>query len=279
MELPVFYIERNKKMAKDPTTHPNPLQNKMILLTQLKRYDQKIKEKIDNSSGGYITSVDDSYGVVQLDVVDGTLTANLNTDVLANYIAGITFDASFDDTGVIMLMDNTPTGFMIDPKGGISTSFVNVSTNPDISNEKLSFKLNVGHGVKLNETTGALEVNVDGTTIGINGNTGMIGVRPTESITVTNQPSSSSVTAYYSLGTVCVRFADILIAGHAKTKVGQIAKAYAPSVKTTGTLAGVGANDVLTAYCQVDTDGSIYINPVKASGADAAWTGTLTYLI
>lgn len=266
-------------MAKDPTTDPNPLQDKMILLTQLKRYDQKIKKKIDNSSGGYITSVDDSYGVIQLDVIDGTLTADLRTDVLANYIENITSGASLDDTGVIMLMDNTPTGFMIDPKGGISTSFVNVSTNPNILNKKLSFKLNVGHGVKLNETTGALEVNVDRTTIGINGNTGMISVRPTEPITVTNQPSSGSISAHCSLGTVCVIFADILVRGHAKTKVGQIAKAYAPSVKTTGTLAGVGANNVLTAYCQVDTDGSIYINPVKASGANAAWVGTLTYLI
>ncbi len=261
-------------------TQENP---KMILLTQLKRYDEKIKQKIENSSGGYITDIsEDSSGGIFLDVTDSTLSASLNTDDLPGFVAVASQSVGITESGVIQLNTQTEyvsTGFRIDPKGGISTSFVNVLTNPDISNEKLSFKLNVGHGVKLNETTGALEVNVDGTTIGINGNTGMISVRPTESITVTNQPSSGSISAHCSLGTVCVRFADILVAGHTKTKVGQIAKAYTPSVKTTGMLAGVSANDVLAAYCQVDTDGSIYINPVKASGTDAVWTGTLTYLI
>ena len=37
-------------MAKDPTTDPEPLQDKMILLAQLKRYDKKIKQKIENSA-------------------------------------------------------------------------------------------------------------------------------------------------------------------------------------------------------------------------------------
>lgn len=36
-------------MAKDPTTPPQPLQDKMILLAQLKRYDEKIKQKIEGS--------------------------------------------------------------------------------------------------------------------------------------------------------------------------------------------------------------------------------------
>lgn len=257
----------------------NPSKNGVIFLNQLKRYDQKIKEKIDNSSGGYITDInEDSSGGIFLDVTDSTLSASLNTDDLPGFVAIASLNVGITESGVIQLQTQTEyvsTGFRIDPKGGIS------ATTEQTSEEfyYLTFKLNVGHGVKLNETTGALEVNVDGTTIGINGNTGMIGVRPTESITVTNQPSSGSISAHCSLGTVCVRFADILVAGHTKTKVGQIAKAYAPSVKTTGMLAGVSANDVLAAYCQVDTDGSIYINPVKASGTDAVWTGTLTYLI
>lgn len=42
-------------MAKDPTTDPKPLQDKMILLAQLKRYDEKIKQKIkDSASSGTI---------------------------------------------------------------------------------------------------------------------------------------------------------------------------------------------------------------------------------
>lgn len=266
--------------TKDPTT-ADPLadEHKMIMLPQLKRYDQKIKQKIEDSSGGYITSVDDSYGIIQLDVIDGTLTADLRIDVLADYIANITTGASLDDTGVIMLMNGSLTGFMIDPKGGISTSFVNVSTNPDISNEKLSFKLNVGHGVKLNETTGALEVNVDRTTIGINGNTGMIGVRPTEEIAVTNQPTSGSVTAQYNPGTVCIHFNDTLVTGNSKTLVGKIPSVYAPSTAVAGVVLNPGSSWIMSAYSKVEPDGSIYVNPIYSNAAGLGWTGTLTYLI
>lgn len=37
-------------MAKGPTTDPEPLKDKMILLAQLKRYDEKIKQKIEDSA-------------------------------------------------------------------------------------------------------------------------------------------------------------------------------------------------------------------------------------
>lgn len=37
-------------MTKDSTTDPEPLQDKMILLAQLKRYDEKIKQKIEDSA-------------------------------------------------------------------------------------------------------------------------------------------------------------------------------------------------------------------------------------
>ena len=42
-------------MAKELTTDPEPLKDKMILLAQLKRYDEKIKQKIkDSASSGTI---------------------------------------------------------------------------------------------------------------------------------------------------------------------------------------------------------------------------------
>jgi len=37
-------------MAKELTTDPEPLKDKMILLAQLKRYDEKIKQKIEDSA-------------------------------------------------------------------------------------------------------------------------------------------------------------------------------------------------------------------------------------
>lgn len=38
-------------------------------------------------------------------------------------------------------------------------------------------------------------------------------------------------------------------------------------------------NEMISAYCKVETDGSIYINPVTTSGAGCTWVGTFTYLI
>ena len=269
-------------MANLPTDPGTGLEPKMVLLPQLKRYDQKIKEKINNSSSSYITGVsEDLNSGIYLDVTDGTLSAQFS-DFFNGHVAIASVDALVDDSGTICFKavdDSVPTGFTIDPKGGINISHADVSDTTGISTPRLVFKLNVGKGVKLDPNTGALEANVDGITIGINGNTGMMSVRPTESITVANQPSSGSVLASCSLDTVCVRFADVFVSGFTKTKVGQIAKTYAPSVKTTGNLAAVGSSGVLTAYCQVDTDGSIYINPVRASSTDAVWTGVLTYLI
>lgn len=157
--------------------------------------------------------------------------------------------------------------------------FSEISDYPVASKTSLGV-IKVGSGLNIGETTGTLNVNVDNSSIGITEAGGLYVMdKKSKSITVSNQPSSGMVSALYNGDTVCVRFTDIMVSGHAKTKVGQMAAAYAPSVKTTGTLAGVGANDVLTAYCQVDTDGSIYINPVQASGTNVIWTGTLTYLI
>lgn len=270
-------------MAKDPITDPEPLKDKMILLAQLKRYDEKIKQKIDSSSGGFITGVDDATtGPILLSVEDGILLADLNTDRLTEYVAYATFDASIDDSGVIMLKgtpDENPTGFMIDPKGGINASFVNISDNPDASNYKLKFKLNVGKGVKLDSTTGALEAKVDGITIKVDDNTGAISVRPTEEIAVTNQPSSGSVTAQYNPGTVCIHFDNALVTGNSKTLVGKIPSVYAPSTAVVGVVLNPGSSWIMSAYSKVEPNGSIYINPIYSNAADLGWTGTLTYLI
>lgn len=255
--------------------------DKMILLTQLKRYDEKIKQKIENSSGGFITGVTDSNSIY-LYVEDSILMAELNGENLPGYIATATQEASLDDAGIIMLKDtsgNMQTGFMIDPKGGISASSVNTSGNPDIENLKLVFKLNVGKGVKLNPTTGALEAKVDGITIKVDDNTGAISVRPTEEIAVTNQPSSGSVTAQYNPGTVCIHFNDALVTGNSKTLVGKIPSVYAPSTAVTGVVLNPGSSWIMSAYSKVEPSGSIYINPIYSNAADLGWTGTLTYLI
>ena len=254
--------------------------DKIILLAQLQRYDEKIKQKIDSSSGGFITGVDDDLtGSIILSVEDGILLASLNTDRLTEDVAYVTWDASIDDAGVIGLK-GTPgenqTGFMIDPKGGISASSVN---NPDSVNPKLAFKLNVGKGVKLNPITGALEANVDGITIKVNGNTGMMSVRPTEEITVTNQPTRGSVTAQYNPGTVCIHFNDVLVTGNSKTLVGKIPSVYAPSTAVTGSVLNAESSWIMSAYSKVEPNGSIYVNPIYSNAAGLGWTGTLTYLI
>ena len=257
-------------MTNLPTDPGTGLEPKMVLLPQLKRYDQKIKEKINNSSSSYITGIEDG-DYISLFVVDSILRADLFN--VEGIIGSGFFDVRIDDSGVVSTSQKNYPILITDPKGGIHASI-------DEDRLLLNLKLNVGKGVKLDPDTGALEANVDGITIGINGNTGMMSVRPTESITVTNQPSSGSVTAQYNPGSVCIHFNDAFVSGFAKTKVGQLATTYAPSVKVTGSVAGIGGSGyLLTAFCQVDTDGSIYINPVRSSGTDIAWTGTLTYLI
>lgn len=157
--------------------------------------------------------------------------------------------------------------------------FSKISDYPAASKTSLGV-VKVGNGLNIGETTGVLNINVDNSSIGTTQSGELYVIdKKSKSIAVSNQPSSGIVSALHNGDTVCVMFADVMVSGYAKTKVGQIDASYAPSVKTTGTLAGVGVNDVLTAYCQVDTDGSIYINPVQASGTNIIWTGTLTYLI
>lgn len=262
-------------MAKDPTTDPSPLQDKMILLAQLKRYDEKIKQKIDSSSGGFITSVADSSNI-SLSVEDSVLYAEIINieDIVADGLQ----DLQIDKTGVVLLSDRQkPIGLAIDPKGGItatSKKIGSIGTHP-----ALLLKLNIGKGVKLNPTTGALEANVDGITIGVNSNTGRISARPTEKIVITNQPTSGSVTAYYNPGSVCIHFDDVLVTSDSKTLVGNIPSIYAPSTAVAGTVLNGGSSQILSAYAKIEPDGSIYINPLYTDAAGLIWTGTLTYLI
>lgn len=165
------------------------------------------------------------------------------------------------------------------------------------SSSKLIGKLKIGNGLFTNPRTGmlevpidtsaglgygsnGLEVEVDGTTIAHNASGQLQAVdADAKEVPVSSQPTTGTVSALAHGKTVCVSFSGVLVSGNAKTEVGSLGASYAPRTTKTGTVAAVGANDVLTAYCQVDTSGNVYINPVKPSGAGASWTGTLTYLI
>ncbi len=193
--------------------------------------------------------------------------------------------------GVITFSYNNATGFAIDPKGGILA----VDSRDD--GIGLTFKLNVGNGLALNPNTGmlelpidataglgygsnGLEVEVDGTTIAHN-SSGQLHVvdADAENVAVSSQPSSGTVSALAHGKTVCVSFSGVLVSGNSRVKVGNLGASYAPRTEKTGTVAAVGTDAVYTAYCKVDADGSIYINPVMPSGADLAWNGSFTYLI
>lgn len=100
-----------------------------------------------------------------------------------------------------------------------------------------------------------------------------------ENVTVSKQLAPGTVSALAHGKTVCIEFSEVNVHRNAKTKVGSVPANYAPRKSKTGTLAAIGTKTVITAYCKVDSDGSIYINPVIASSAEANWTGTLTYLI
>lgn len=100
-----------------------------------------------------------------------------------------------------------------------------------------------------------------------------------ETVTVSEQLAPGTVSALAYGKTVCIEFGGVNVAENVKTKVGRIAAKYAPRTAKTGTVVAPGVNDMLSAYCKVETDGSIYINPVLPSGAGMSWVGTFTYLI
>ncbi len=223
--------------------------------------------------------------------VDARKLLDVNFDSFTKYAADATLMCTLNEYSDRVELRGIETGFAIDPKGGI------LAVDSRDEGIGLTFKLNVGNGLALNPRTGmlelpidttaglgygsnGLEVEVDGTTIAHNASGQLHTVdADAETVAVSGQPSTGTVAALAHGKTVCVEFSGVNVPENSKTKVGSIAAKYAPRAAKTGTVAAVGANDVLTAYCQVDAEGNIYINPVQPSGANALWTGTLTYLI
>lgn len=165
------------------------------------------------------------------------------------------------------------------------------------SGSKLTGKLKIGNGLFTNPSTGmlevpidtsaglgygsnGLEVEVDGATIEHNASGQLHAVdADAKAVTITNQPPTGTVSALALGKTVCLSFSGIRVSGNARVKVGNLGASYAPRTERTGTVAAVGTDAVYTAYCKVDADGNIYINPVMPSGADLVWNGSFTYLI
>lgn len=100
-----------------------------------------------------------------------------------------------------------------------------------------------------------------------------------ETVTVSGQLAPGTVSALAYGKTVCIEFGGVNVPGNDKTKVGSVAAKYAPRTAKTGTVTAAGVDGMVSAYCKVNTDGSIYINPVSPSGAGLTWVGTFTYLI
>lgn len=150
--------------------------------------------------------------------------------------------------------------------------------------EKIKNKINssivAGRGIILNWSTGAIEVNIDGSTTGFTED-GKLCVldEKVKSIAVSNQPSAGSTVAHYSKGIVQISFNDVLVGGNSKTLVGTLPKKYAPSADVVGVVLNPGSSWIMSAYSKVEPDGSIYVNPIYSNAAGLGWTGTLTYLI
>lgn len=100
-----------------------------------------------------------------------------------------------------------------------------------------------------------------------------------ETVTVSEQLVPGTVSALAYGKTVCIEFGGVNVAENVKTKVGSVAVKYAPRTSKTGTLVASAGSEMISAYCKVETDGSIYINPVMPSGKGSSWVGTFTYLI
>lgn len=178
------------------------------------------------------------------------------------------------------------------------TAPITLALSPaDGTGNKVTASLKVGNGLFTNPSTGMLEVpidttaglgygsngievEVDGTTIAHNAS-GRLHVvdSDAETVTVSGQLAPGTVSALAYGKTVCIEFREVNVAKNVKTKVGRVAAKYAPRTAKTGTLLAAAGNGMLSAYCKVETDGSIYINPVAASGAGCFWVGTFTYLI
>lgn len=193
--------------------------DKMILLAQLQRYDEKIKQKIEDSA---------SSGTIQ---ATGIAPLNLSVESLTD--------------------------------GG----------------SKIKGSLNIGPGLRVEAQHGLLMPSVDYETIGISAGQLRVIEQDKKNIEVSNQPTSGSVIAQYNSGTVYIYFINALVIGNSKTLVGKIPSVWAPSIAVTGVVINPGSSWIMSAYSKIDTDGSIYVNPIYPNAADLDWSGTLTYLI
>lgn len=211
-----------------PNWNPGTIQKeepKMILLAQLKRYDEKIKQKIEDSA---------SSGTIQ---ATGIAPLNLSVESLTD--------------------------------GG----------------SKIKGSLNIGPGLRVEAQHGLLMPSVDNETIEIS--TGQIRVikQDKENIEVSNQPSSGSVSAVAQGNIVFVMFNGVEVDSASKTLVGKITNPnFYPFTAMVGTVLAnktrnlsVSFSHIASAFAKVETDGSIYINPLHFDGL--VWSGTLTYPI
>lgn len=203
----------------------NAQKDKMVLLAQLKRYDEKIKQKIEDST---------SSGTIQ---ATGIAPLSLSVESLTD--------------------------------GG----------------SKIKGSLNIGPGLRVEAQHGLLIPSVDNETIEIS--TGQIRVikQDKKNIEVSNQPSAGSVSAVAQGNIVFVMFNGVKVDSASKTLVGKITNPnFYPFTDMVGTVLAdkiralsVTFSHVASAFAKVETNGSIYINPLHFDGL--AWTGTLTYPI
>lgn len=203
----------------------NPSKNGVIFLNQLKRYDKKIKQKIEDSA---------SSGTIQ---ATGIAPLNLSVESLTD--------------------------------GG----------------SKIKGSLNIGPGLRVEAQHGLLMPSVDNKTIEIS--TGQIRVikQDKKNIEVSNQPSVGSVSAVAQGNIVFVMFNGVEVNYASKTLVGKITNPnFYPFTDMIGTVLAdkprdlsVSFSHIASAFAKVETDGSIYINPLHFDGL--VWNGTLTYLI
>ena len=150
---------------------------------------------------------------------------------------------------------------------------------------KIKGSLNIGPGLRVEAQYGLLMPSVDNETIEIS--TGQIRVikQDKKNIEVSNQPSVGSVSAVAQGNIVFVMFNGVEVDSDSKTLVGKITNPnFYPFTDTIGTVLAdktkslsVTFSHIASAFAKVETDGSIYINPLHFDGL--VWSGTLTYLI
>lgn len=203
----------------------NVQKDKMILLAQLQRYDEKIKQKIEDSA---------SSGTIQ---ATGIAPLNLSVE-------------SLTDDG-----------------------------------SKIKGSLNIGPGLRVEAQHGLLMPSVDHETIEISAGQIRVIKQDKKNIEVSNQLSAGSVSAVAQGNIVFVMFNGVEVDSASKTLVGKITNPnFYPFTDTVGTVLAnkikalnVIFSHIASAFAKVETDGSIYINPLHFDGL--VWSGTLIYLI